>query len=72
MATNRIIPPADKPGPQLADQAAVQEELQQRQEAKSKNTLRAGAAAQITLSVIAVLVASYGSAVAIPQPLLGV
>ena len=59
MATNRIIPPADKPGPQLADQAAVQEELQQRQEAKYKNTLRAGAAAQITLSVIAVLVVCY-------------
>jgi len=59
MATNRIIPPAEKPGPQLADQAAVQEELQQRQEAKYKNTLRAGAAAQITLSVIAVLVVCY-------------
>jgi len=59
MATNRIIPPAEKSGPQLADQAAVQEELQQRQEAKYKNTLRAGAAAQITLSVIAVLVVCY-------------
>jgi predicted PurR-regulated permease PerM len=59
MATNRIIPPAEQPGPQLADQAALQEELQQRQEAKYKNTLRAGAAAQITLSVIAVLVVCY-------------
>lgn len=59
MATNRIIPPAEQPGPQLADQAALQEELQQRQEAKYKNTVRAGAAAQITLSVIAVLVVCY-------------
>ncbi len=59
MATNRIIPPAEQPGPQLADQTALQEELQQRQEIKYKNTLRAGAAAQITLSVIAVLVVCY-------------
>lgn len=59
MATNRIIPPAEQPGPQLADQTALQEELQQRQEAKYKNTLRAGAAAQITLSVIAVLAVCY-------------
>ena len=59
MATNRIIPPAEQPGPQLADQTALQEELQQRQEVKYKNTLRAGAAAQITLSVIAVLVVCY-------------
>lgn len=59
MATNRIIPPGEEPGPQLADHAALQEELQQRQEVKYKNTLRVGAAAQITLSVIAVLVVCY-------------
>ena len=59
MATNRIIPPAEEPGPQLADQAALQEELQQRQEAKYKKTLRAGAVAQVTLSIIAVLGVCY-------------
>jgi predicted PurR-regulated permease PerM len=59
MATNRIIPPAEQPGPQLADQTSLQKELQQRQEAKYKNTLRAGAAAQITLSVMAVLAVCY-------------
>ena len=59
MAANRIIPPPEEPGPRPADQAHVERELEQRQEQRFKNTLRAGSSAQLILGVIAVLAACY-------------
>jgi len=57
MATNRIIPPPEEPGPRPAEQAHAERELEQRHEERLKNTLRAGATAQLILGVLAVLAA---------------
>lgn len=59
MASNRIIPPTEPLGPQVADRATTQKDLQQRQEHKFRNSLRAGAAAEVILAVVAVLAACY-------------
>lgn len=59
MASNRIIPPAEPRAPQVADRAAAQKELQQKQERKFRNSLRAGATAEVILAVLAVLAACY-------------
>jgi predicted PurR-regulated permease PerM len=59
MAANRIIPPPEEPGPRPADQAHAEREQEQRREQKFKDSLRAGAAAQVTLGVIVVLAACY-------------
>jgi predicted PurR-regulated permease PerM len=59
MAANRIIPPPEEPGPRAANEVPAQRELEQRKEQRFRKALRAGAAAQVTLSVIAVLAACY-------------
>lgn len=59
MASNRIIPPTEPLGPQAADRATTQRDLQQRQEHKFRNSLRAGATAEVILAVVAVLAACY-------------
>jgi len=59
MASNRIIPPSEPRGPQPADRATAQKDLQQRQEHKLRSSLRAGAGAEVILAVIAVLAACY-------------
>ena len=61
MATNRIVPPPpDQPSPQLVrDDNAAEAELQQVRKRKFRNTLRAGAVAELVLGIIAVLVVCY-------------
>lgn len=59
MAANRIIPPPEEPGPRPADQVHKDRELQQRDEQRFRNTVRAGASSQLILGVIAVLAACY-------------
>lgn len=61
MATNRIIPPPEQPSPQLVreDSAAAQSELQQVRERRFRNTLRAGAVAEVVIGIIAVLAICY-------------
>ncbi len=61
MATNRIIPPPEQTSPQLVREGSdtAQAELQQKQEGKFRNTLRAGSVAQIVLGVAVVLVVCY-------------
>lgn len=65
MATNRIIPPPEQPGPQLTSkeaadaEALAKAELEQRQERKFKNALRAGAVAQVVIGMLAVLAVCY-------------
>ena len=65
MATNRIIPPPEQPEPQLTSKEAAEAdalakaELEQRQERKFKNALRAGAVAQVVIGIMAVLAVCY-------------
>jgi predicted PurR-regulated permease PerM len=61
MATNRIIPPPEQPSPQLVreDSAAAQNELEQVRERRFRNTLRAGAVAEVVIGIIAVLAICY-------------
>jgi predicted PurR-regulated permease PerM len=61
MASNRIIPPVEQPSPQLVskDAAAVQIELAQKQDRKFRNTLRAGAVAEVIMGIGTVLVICY-------------
>ncbi len=61
MATNRIIPPPEQPLPEMVreDSETAQVELQQKQERKFRNALRAGSVAQVVLGIAAVLVICY-------------
>jgi predicted PurR-regulated permease PerM len=62
MATNRVIPPAEQPSPQLVrdeNTAAKEAELEHVREKKFRNTLRAGAVAELVLGIIAVLAVCY-------------
>lgn len=61
MATNRIIPPPEKAPSQLVrqDSAAAQSELQQVRERRFRNTLRAGAVAEVVIGIIAMLAVCY-------------
>src|SRR5690242_1521911 len=61
MATNRIMPPPEQPSPQLVreDSAAAERELQQVSERRFRNTMRAGALAEVVIGIIAVLAICY-------------
>ena len=61
MATDRIIPPAQQPSPELVSQQteAAQFEVQQRQERRFRNTLRAGAVAQVVVGTAVALAICY-------------
>jgi predicted PurR-regulated permease PerM len=61
MATNRIIPPARQPSPQLMSEEAdiAQLEIEQKQERKFRNTLLAGSMAQLIVGIAIVLVICY-------------
>lgn len=61
MATNPIIPPAQQPSPQLVSEQteSAQVELQQRQERRFRNTLRAGAMAQVVVGTAVALAICY-------------
>lgn len=61
MATNRIMPPPEQPSPQLVseDSATAERELQQARKRRFRNTLRAGALAEVVIGIIAVLAICY-------------